>query len=341
MDMKRIGIFPASGGLGGSTYRHLLKLVPNDHVTLICRYPEKMEVEYRQAGVIVRQATYESTPQELEQAFSSLDVLFLVSYPSHVHEYRVKVSIVRHETTPTHVTDKYEVQIPAVDAARRAGVKHIFYSSLGFASDPSSGALESSSLAVVMQAHLDSENYLASLAKSDPGFTYTSIREGLYSESSSMYTAFLDVKSAPDGAEMTIPHDGSGPGVSWVKRDELGEASAKLIAKYCVPDGQFPHQLVNGTVLLSGTREISLAETVGILGKAVGKSFRIREVSVDEYAKLPQVLDKFGNDVNAKTWASAWAAIHAGEAALVTKDLEEMLGRRPDAFETTVQAMMA
>lgn len=92
--MKEIGIFPAAGGLGGSTYRHLLKIVPGDHVTLICRYPEKIEAEYRQAvgGVTVRRATYECTPQELELAFSGLDVLFLVSYPSHVHEYRVKVS---------------------------------------------------------------------------------------------------------------------------------------------------------------------------------------------------------------------------------------------------------
>lgn len=92
MSIKEIGIFPASGALGGSTYRHLLKLVPNDHVTLINRFPEKVEPEYRDAGVRVRKASYESTPQELELAFSGLDVLFLVSYPSHVHEYRVKVS---------------------------------------------------------------------------------------------------------------------------------------------------------------------------------------------------------------------------------------------------------
>lgn len=90
--MKEVGIFPASGALGGSTYRHLLKLVPNDHVTLISRFPEKVEAEYRDAGVRARKASYESPPQELELAFSGLDVLFLVSYPSHVHDYRVEVS---------------------------------------------------------------------------------------------------------------------------------------------------------------------------------------------------------------------------------------------------------
>lgn len=92
-NMKEIGIFPAAGGLGGSTYRHLLKLVEAHRVTLISRHPEKVEAEYREAGVTLRKATYESSPAELELAFSGLDVLFLISYPSHVHDYRVKVSL--------------------------------------------------------------------------------------------------------------------------------------------------------------------------------------------------------------------------------------------------------
>lgn len=194
-----------------------------------------------------------------------------------------------------------------------------------------------------MQAHLDSEKHLASLAQSDPGFTYTSLREGLYSESFPIYTAFFDPKSAPDGAEVTIPHDGSGPGVSWVKRDELGEASAKLIARYCGVGGQFPQQLVNGKVLLSGPREISLAETVQVLGRAVGKSFTIRPVSLDEYVKLPQVLNSgdFGKGDKARTWATAWDGIRDGEAALITKDLEELLGRKPEEYETTIKNMLA
>lgn len=191
-----------------------------------------------------------------------------------------------------------------------------------------------------MQAHLDSEKYLAESARADSGFTYTSIREGLYSESFPIYTAFFDPKTAPDGAEVTIPHDGSGPGISWVKRDELGEASARLIAKYCGV-GQFPQQLVNGKVLLSGTREISLAETVEILGKQVGKTFKIRPISVDEYVKLPQVLKVFGGEEKARTWATAWEAIKAGEAGLVTEDINELLERQPEAYEKTIQDMLA
>lgn len=191
-----------------------------------------------------------------------------------------------------------------------------------------------------MQAHLDSEKHLVEHVRADRGFTFTSIREGLYSESFPIYTAFFNPKTAPDGAEVTIPHDGSGPGISWVKRDELGEASARLIAMYCGV-GQFPQHLVNGTVLLSGTREISLAETVEILGRTVGKTFKIRLLSVDEYVKLPTVLEVFGGEEKARTWATAWGAIKAGEAGLVTTDMKEILGRQPEAYEKTIQDMLA
>jgi hypothetical protein len=97
--MKTIGIFPASGALGTSTYTHLLKLVPNERVILINRHPEKVAQQYVEAGVNVRQASYESAPEELEAAFTGVEVLFLISYPSHVHEYRVNVSFP--DTAPT------------------------------------------------------------------------------------------------------------------------------------------------------------------------------------------------------------------------------------------------
>jgi hypothetical protein len=226
-----------------------------------------------------------------------------------------------------------QVQFPAIDAARRAGVRHIFYSSLGFG-----GQLEDHSLAVVMQAHLDTERYLARLAGEDPGFTYTSIREGIYSESTPIYTAFFDPRNPAD--EVLIPHDGSGPGVAWVKRDELGEASAKLIAQFVKSKEEFG--LVNKKVLLTGPRVWTLAETVEFLAGLAGrKDVKIREGSVDEYVKLPQVLGVFGNEEKARTWATAWEAIKAGETAVVTDDMEKILGRKPEEFDVTVEKYWA
>ncbi|KAK4034303.1 hypothetical protein C8A01DRAFT_49284 [Parachaetomium inaequale] len=323
-----IGIFPASGGLGTSTYTHLLKLVPNDQVILINRNPENVPQQYIDAGVRVRKASYESTFSELEYAFSGIDVLFLISYPSHVHDYRIKV------------------QLPAVDAAKKAGVTHIFYSSLGFAGDH-----QSTSLAEVMQAHLDTERHLARLAAAPASsFTYTSIREGLYAESTPIYTAFFDPRSVAESSsnngEILIPHDGSGPGVAWVKRDELGEASGRLIASYYHDHSkggkeQGGFQFVNRTVLLTGPRVWSLAETVAVLGEIAGREVRIRAVPVDEYVRLPQVLAKFGSEEMARMWATAWDAIRAGETAVVAPELAAILGREPEAFEVAVRRHFA
>ncbi|KAK4098482.1 NAD(P)-binding protein [Parathielavia hyrcaniae] len=312
----KVGIFPASGALGSSTYTHLLNLVPNDQVVLISRHPEKIPRPYLDAGVQARQASYESTSSELEKAFSGIDILFLISLPSHDHGYRTKV----------HLT--------AVDAARRAGVSHIFYSSLAFAGSHASF----SSLAVVMQAHLDTERHLAKLASESPGFAYTSIREGLYAESTPIYTAFFDPRdpsTLSGNGEVCIPHDGSGPGVAWVKRDELGEASARLIARFAT-DGREGFPWVNRVVLLTGPRVWSLGETVAVLSEIAGREVKIRKVSVDEYVKLTKVREVFGDEELARGWATAWEAIRAGETAIVTGELKEILGREPEGFEVAV-----
>jgi hypothetical protein len=193
-----------------------------------------------------------------------------------------------------------------------------------------------------MQAHLDTEAYLDELARSPahPNFTYTVIREGLYSESFPIYTAFFDPAAPVD--EIKIPHDGSGPGVAWAKRDELGEATAKIIATYAHNPLAFPY--LKKTLLLTGPKVLTLAEVVGILGKIIGKSdIKIKRVSVDEYAAQPQNpanLTYHGEDLS-KKWATAWPAIANGECSVVTPLLRDTLGREPEDVETTLRKLLA
>jgi hypothetical protein len=193
-----------------------------------------------------------------------------------------------------------------------------------------------------MHAHLDTERHLDELASASTAqrvgddtnqrpFTFTSIREGLYAESTGIYTGFFDLRDANSGNEIAIPHDGTGPGVSWVKRDELGEGTARLIASYASNPRSFKY--INGKVLLTGPKVWSLAETVDILAEVSGKNdLKIKEVSVQEYARMPRVLTRFGEEEKATTWATAWDAIKHGETAVVTKDLEDILGRKPTSF---------
>lgn len=143
----------------------------------------------------------------------------------------------------------------AIQAALSNGVTHVFYSSLGFA-----GNLTDHSVAHVMRAHPQATDggvsrlpHRYSPHTPTGSFTHTSIREGLYTESFPIYTAWLNPAHPPATNESTIPHPSTGLGVCWVKPDELGEATAKLIVNYTTDPEQFPH--VNDKVLLISPRD--------------------------------------------------------------------------------------
>lgn len=184
-----------------------------------------------------------------------------------------------------------------------------------------------------MQAHLQTEAYLKSLHEQDPSFSYLIIRQGLYTESAcTMYLSFLDPKNPPE--EILIPHDGKGKGVAWVKREELGEATAKIIHHYTINPSD-----LNTTLLLSGPKALSLQETADKIGSIVGKSLPIRKVSIEEYAKQEAVVKALGEG-NGQEWANAWEAIQDGETSVVTPTLQEWMGREPENFEVTMKALI-
>lgn len=198
-----------------------------------------------------------------------------------------------------------------------------------------------------MQAHLDTEKYLKSLlvapgnalsGKQPRPFTFTSIREGIYSEAFPIYTAFWDLKNPIP--EIRIPHDGSGPGIAWVKRDELGEASARLVQEYAESPTSFRH--LNQVMLLSGPRALSLAETVEVLSEVSGRRISLKEVGLAEYVAEPVVREKLrlpGRDDAARDWATVFEAVRRGETAVTSVELERLLRRAPETFEVTVRAM--
>ncbi|TEY74365.1 hypothetical protein BOTCAL_0073g00030 [Botryotinia calthae] len=314
MSGHKVGVFPASGGIGGSTVKHLLPRLPAQDLVFIARNPAKLE-SAKSAGADVRQADYDDD-NSLQNVFQGIDTLFLISYASVGYEHRVE----RHQT--------------AINHALRGGVKYIFYGSLGFAGKESS----QESVAHVMQAHLDTEKYLENCTRTNHGFAYTVVREGLYSESYPLYTAFFDPKNPVD--EIRIPHDGSAPGIAWVKREELGEGTAELMARFVKNPAGFQYRFQ--TVLLSGAKVLTLQETVQILGKLAKKEVRIRQVSEEEFVKQPQVPPNFfyHNIDHSLVWTTTFEAYRRGEAAYVSPLLGELLGREPEDFEITIASYL-
>jgi nucleoside-diphosphate-sugar epimerase len=223
----------------------------------------------------------------------------------------------------------------AIDEAIKSGVKHIFYSSLAFGGDGNP-----TSVTQVMAAHLSTERYLAQVQQQNPSsFSYTAVREGLYSESYPIYTAFFDINDPPASGEIRIPHDGSGPGISWAKRDELGEATARLIVRYLEAGSPASFPWLNKIIVLSGPHAYSLGETADVFARVLGKPIKIVETSVDDYVQQPQVksgLD-YGSGDWARLWATAFEGIRRSEANVVNAHLRDLLGREPEDFKTTIR----
>ena len=195
-----------------------------------------------------------------------------------------------------------------------------------------------------MHAHLKTEKYLQTFGgestkkSSTKSVTFTSIREGIYSESFPMYTGFPDLQNPAE--ELKIPHDGSGPGIAFATIGDLGEATAKLIKEYLDSPADFKY--INQVMLLSGPRVWSLGDIVKLLGEIKGKEMKIKQVSEEEYTAEPRVqemLRPLGPREVPKLWATAFDAVKKGECDVASVELGRLLGREPESFDETVKKM--
>lgn len=172
----------------------------------------------------------------------------------------------------------------AIDSAIASGVRHIVYSSLAYG-----GLYTCPPFACQpMLAHVDTEAYLRSVQEKDPfKISFTIVRVGLYAEGFDLYTAAFDINAPPADGLIKIPHDGSGPGISWAKKDELGEGVARVLQR--LHKEIETEQYQNKLLVLSGPKDYSLADTAEVLSSVLGKDIKIKEVSVDEYANQSSV----------------------------------------------------
>src|SRR5690606_5555803 len=199
----------------------------------------------------------------------------------------------------------------AVEAAVKAGVKHIIYTSM-----PNPGR----SLVSFAPDHLGTEEAIKA-----SGLPYTILRNAWYSDN---YLA-----SMPHNLETGNWYTAMGAGrVSNISRDDCALAAATVLA--APPAG-------NRILTLAEEASLGAADIAAIVSDASGKPLNVLDVSDEQ---LRQGLQAAGlPDFVTAMLVSADANIRAGNFDIVSNDFEAVTGRKPQTlrafFEEHRQAL--
>jgi NAD(P)H dehydrogenase (quinone) len=165
----------ATGALGSQIINNLLESLPASTLVACVRDLKQFRA-IAARGVEVRHGDFDK-PVSLIRAFASADRLLIISASGIDHQRRVA----QHRN--------------AIEAAARAKVGHVFYTSL-VRGEPS--------VAYVMKAHADTERILK-----ESGLQYTILQNGIYAEAHDTYLGDYS------HGEVLIPADGPMAWTSW------------------------------------------------------------------------------------------------------------------------------
>lgn len=228
-----IAITGATGQLGRLVIAALLKKVPANQIVAAVRSPAKAK-DLSDLGVDVRQADY-TQPETLESAFKGVEKVLLIS---------------------SNEVGQREAQHQAViDAAKRAGVKLIAYTSLLHADTTKLG--------------LGTEHRATEAALKASGVPAVILRNGWYTENYAASIAPALAHNAFIGAV------GEGR-ISSAAREDYAEAAAAVL--------QLENQ--GGKIYeLAGDESYTLAEFSAEIARQSGKKVDYVNLSQDEFAK--------------------------------------------------------
>jgi NAD(P)H dehydrogenase (quinone) len=275
----------ATGGLGHETINCLLKTTPAAEIAALVRDASKA-TDLMQRGVDVRPADYFDYPA-LVRAFRGIEKVLLVSAVA--------------------FTDRVQQHRNVIDAAKEAGVKHLFYTSIQRSSD--------FVLPQVTESDLATEAYLKA-----SGLVYTILRNGYYFEG----LGYLIGTEVPQ-SEIRFP---AGEGkIAFIKRTELAAATAALLTS----EG---HD--NQEYTLTGSEAYSFYDVARELSALAGRPITYHSSEAAPYI-AQQVAAGFPDFV--ATFFAQWgeAAKH-GMLAGPDATVERLLGRRPTSLREYLQA---
>ncbi|MFC6647934.1 SDR family oxidoreductase [Paenibacillus rhizoplanae] len=281
-----IALTGATGKFGSIVAETLLKTVPAENIVASVRNPEKAEA-LKARGVDVRHGDFDH-PETLDTAFAGVERLLIVSADGD-NDTRIR----QHKA--------------AVDAAVRAGVGFIVYTSVGEA--------DNSSL-FLAPVHRATEEFIR-----ESGIPYAFLRNNWYLENE-----VGSIQAVKAGAPwLTSAGDGK---VGWATRGDYAEAAAAVLA------GESRESVIYE---LSGT-PLTQAELAAVVGEVLGQEVAVQQVDDTAYAKI--MAGAGVPEAALPIVVAIQAAIRDGALNIESGDLVKLLNRPLTPLSEGVRALL-
>lgn len=268
--MTTIAVTGATGAVGGAV-AHLLSEAGLEQ-RLVVRSPDRAP---QIPGAHVVQASYGDT-EASDAALAGVDVLFMVS--------------------GAESAERLDQHRAFVDAAARAGVQHVVYTSFLGASP--------TAVFTLARDHWYTEEHIRA-----SGMAYTFLRD-------SFYLDFLPMLAGEDG----VIRGPAGQGrLGAVAREDVARVAAVVL--------QDPASHAGQTYELTGREALSIPEAIEVIREVTGRDLAYVDETVPEAYESRRVYDAPDWEVHA--WVSTYTAIAQGELATVTDTVERLTGRPP------------
>src|SRR5699024_794913 len=283
--MSKLLITGATGHLGTATIKQLLQKTSTDNIVAFARDENKVK-DLVEKGVEVRYGNFDDITS-LEKAVQGMDKVLIIS---------------------TVDPNRYQQQKNVVDAAKKAGVRHVAYTS-GVLKDVNASPLKSH-----FQSHFQTEDYIK-----ESGLSYTILGNTLYAE---VIPVYVGDKVFETGVYLPA---GNGK-VPFALRREMGEATANALLE----DGY-----ENKTYQITGGELYSYKDVAKILSEIAGKT--VRYVDADMTTFEEQLKQAGASDMMISIVSGINTDIKNHQYEIVSDDLENLLGRKPATLEEALK----
>lgn len=270
MTVPVVAVTGCTGAVGGAVARLLAEAGASQR--LLARAPDRAPAL---PGAEVRAADY-ADPRSCAAALAGVELLFMVS---------------AHESA-----DRVEQHRAFIDAAARAGVRHVVYTSFHAAGPQAEFTLA--------RDHGATEEHLRG-----SGLDWTFLRDSFYLDLAPHLVGEDSVIRGPAGQGRYAP----------VARADVARCAAAVL--------QDPQAHRGRTYELTGRESLTMAEVAATIGAVTGTDVRFHDETVTEAYASRAVYG--APDWQLDAWVSTYTSIASGEQDLVSGDVRDLTGRAP------------